>query len=113
MTSSIQILGFTEHETTCDRCGKSELKGTYAIDVEGQTLYLGSSCIAHKFEMTTNEVSRFITSEKKRIIEEKRTLIREIQKRKEIALAGIDFWNDYDLYVQIEKPFLEEIRNLN
>jgi hypothetical protein len=41
---SKKILGFTEEINTCDCCGKSDLKGTYAIDFEGDITYYGSVC---------------------------------------------------------------------
>lgn len=39
-----KILGFTDEITTCDCCGKVDLKGTYAIDFEGDISYYGSVC---------------------------------------------------------------------
>lgn len=38
------ILGYTEDVTTCDCCGKSDLKGTYAIEFNGDLGYYGSVC---------------------------------------------------------------------
>ena len=39
------ILGFTEEFTSCDCCGRTELKGTYVIDdLQGNIYYYGSSC---------------------------------------------------------------------
>lgn len=37
----MKLLGFTEEITSCDCCGKSDLKGTYAFD---NGVYYGSSC---------------------------------------------------------------------
>jgi len=39
-----KILGFTDEITTCDCCGKVDLKGTYAVDFEGDIAYYGSVC---------------------------------------------------------------------
>lgn len=44
MSNVVKIIGFTDFQTTCDCCGKSELKGTYCIEVNGEELYYGSSC---------------------------------------------------------------------
>ena len=111
-TQEIQILGFTEEQSTCDRCGRSELKGTYAIDVNGAILYLGSSCIAHRFEMTKSEVTKFITSEKKRIDKEKRAKILKIQLERIKATEGLNMLNNYDLFMKIAKPFDDEINKI-
>jgi len=39
-----RILGYTEEITSCDCCGKVDLKGTYAIDFNGSITYYGSVC---------------------------------------------------------------------
>lgn len=111
-THSIQILGFTEEMTNCDRCGRSELKGTYTIDVEGIQMHLGSSCIAKRFEMTQKEVNNFISSEKRRIVKEYQSERNAIQKEMEIALDGVDFWEDYERYCEIEKPYKKRLESL-
>ena len=39
------ILGFTDEITTCDCCGRAELKGTYVMDDnEGNIFHYGSTC---------------------------------------------------------------------
>jgi|694.fasta_scaffold100899_2 hypothetical protein len=44
MSNEVKLIGFTDFQTTCDCCGRKELKGTYCIDVNGEELYYGSSC---------------------------------------------------------------------
>jgi hypothetical protein len=44
MSNVVKLIGFTDFQTTCDCCGRKELKGTYCIDVNGEELYYGSSC---------------------------------------------------------------------
>lgn len=62
----ITVLGFSEDFTVCDRCGKSELKGTWAIENEDGDLYrLGSSCIHKKFEFSSEEAKALIVEFKK------------------------------------------------
>lgn len=62
----ITVLGFSEDFTVCDRCGKSELKGTWAIENEDGNLYrLGSSCIHKKFEFSSEEAKSLIAEFKK------------------------------------------------
>lgn len=38
------ILGFTDEITECDCCGKHDLKGTYAVSLNGTISYFGSVC---------------------------------------------------------------------
>lgn len=62
----ITVLGFSEDFTVCDRCGKTELKGTWAIENENGDLYrLGSSCIHKRFEMDSEEAKQLISEFKK------------------------------------------------
>lgn len=62
----ITVIGFSEDFTVCDRCGKSELKGTWAIENENGDLYrLGSSCIHKRFEMDSEEAKQLIDAFKK------------------------------------------------
>jgi ribosome-binding protein aMBF1 (putative translation factor) len=41
---TLKIIGFTDSVTECECCGKSELKGTYCIEIDGVELYYGSTC---------------------------------------------------------------------
>ena len=59
-----KILGFTEEITTCDCCGKEDLKGTYAIDWEGTIAYYGSVC-AFKVHGATIEEQKEVKKEYK------------------------------------------------
>ncbi|URF02821.1 hypothetical protein [Cupriavidus campinensis] len=41
-----KILGYDESVTTCDCCGKSELKGTFGVErADGEILHFGSVCV--------------------------------------------------------------------
>ena len=56
MYGNFKINGFTDSHNQCDRCGRSELKGTYHITTEnGQDFHIGSSCIKSAFQMNTKE----------------------------------------------------------
>lgn len=53
---NFKINGFTDSHSQCDRCGKSELKGTYHITTDlGQDFHIGSSCIKSAWQMTSKE----------------------------------------------------------
>jgi len=46
--SDFKIIGFTDKVNECDCCGRTELKGTYCISIEGSEFYYGSSCATKK-----------------------------------------------------------------
>lgn len=55
-------LGFTEEVTACDCCGRTDLKGTYAIEdmQNGGIMYYGCVCAATRMNFSTKQfVSRF------------------------------------------------------
>lgn len=56
-------LGFTEDVTSCDCCGRVDLKGTYAIEntLTGEIGYLGCVCAASRMNWSKKE---FITKYK-------------------------------------------------
>lgn len=42
----MKVLGYTDEITACDCCGKSNLRGTFAIATDaGDTLHYGSVCV--------------------------------------------------------------------
>lgn len=42
----MKVLGFTDEVTTCDCCGKRNLKGSFAIETDaGDTVFYGSVCV--------------------------------------------------------------------
>lgn len=41
-------IAFTDSVTTCECCGRTELKGTYCVLVDDNEYYLGSSCAQKK-----------------------------------------------------------------
>jgi hypothetical protein len=49
------IIGYTDSINECDCCGKTELKGTYCIDLGGVELYYGSVCAFKSHGLTTDE----------------------------------------------------------
>ena len=79
------ILGFTEDITSCDCCGKTDLKGTYAIDFNGDICYYGSVC-AFKVQGITFE-------EQKQVKKEYNKKIKAIDKLKEMEanFNGTDY----------------------
>lgn len=60
----VRLLGFTEEITNCACCGKSDLKGTYAIDINGDLTYFGSVC-AFKLHGVSYDEQKKVKSERK------------------------------------------------
>jgi hypothetical protein len=46
MAATIKILGISDEVTTCGCCGKSNLKRTVALDIDGGVVYYGTDCAA-------------------------------------------------------------------
>lgn len=58
-TGSFKINGYTDSHNQCDRCGKSELKGTYHITTEsGHDYHIGSSCIKSAWQISAKDFER-------------------------------------------------------
>lgn len=53
-------LGTSDEVTTCDCCGKSDLKKTVAIsdDERGETLYFGTTCAARALKVQVADVRK-------------------------------------------------------
>ena len=48
MATEFKIIGFTDKINECDCCGRTNLKGTYCIFIEGNEFYYGSTCATKK-----------------------------------------------------------------
>lgn len=44
-----RILGISDEVTTCDHCGRSELRRTVALDFDGEVSFYGTTCAAKAF----------------------------------------------------------------
>lgn len=49
------IIGYTDSVNECDCCGKTELKGTYCLEIDGEEFYYGSVCAFKSHGITTEE----------------------------------------------------------
>ena len=48
MTTTKKIIAFTDSVNECDCCGKSGLKGTFCVSIDGNEFYYGSICAFKK-----------------------------------------------------------------
>jgi hypothetical protein len=53
-----KVLGFTDEKTVCECCGKSGLKGTYAVEVDGMLTYFGSTCAFKKHGVAKEDMKK-------------------------------------------------------
>jgi hypothetical protein len=69
-----KIIGFTDQITECECCGKTNLKGTYCLEIDGIELYYGSSCAFKTHGMTEDEqraeLSKFKAKDKLKAMEQ-------------------------------------------
>lgn len=56
MSFSKKIIGFTDSVNECDCCGKSGLKGTFCVEINGKELYYGSTCAFKKHGFDQKEI---------------------------------------------------------
>ena len=56
----MKVLGYTEEVTTCDCCGKRNLRGSYGVETDaGDVLYYGSVCVNRVYGKAKGEALKF------------------------------------------------------
>lgn len=55
-----KILGTDDAVNTCDCCGKSNLKSTVIVEVDGEVLHYGSVCATRHTKLTGKEIKHAI-----------------------------------------------------
>lgn len=58
MKAEFKIIGFTDKINECDCCGKTELKGTYCISIDGNEFYYGSTCASNTINISSDEIKK-------------------------------------------------------
>lgn len=93
----MQILGTTDHITTCDHCGKTELKGTVALTRDDSTdvIYMGSTCAARAITKAGRKTSAA------NVRDEARTMRRYVL---EDAAAARELLAHYGINADTEAP---------
>jgi recombinational DNA repair protein (RecF pathway) len=57
MNTALRMLGTTDEVTTCDCCGRKDLKDTVAFEREdGQVVYFGCVCAARALRSTAKDI---------------------------------------------------------
>ncbi len=82
------IIGYTDSITECECCGKTELKGTYCIDIDGTELYYGSTCAFknHDISIENQKIakSNFTKAQKNKMLYNTHIAPLEIQKKERL-----------------------------
>lgn len=74
-----KVLGFEEAVNVCDCCGKSDLKGTFGVELEnGEILYYGSVCVTRNTGKSRREITADIKADEQRRIDEARAEYRAL-----------------------------------
>ena len=60
ISESKKVIGFTDSVNECDCCGKSGLKGTFCVSIDGQEFYYGSTCAFKKHGFDKKEVENSV-----------------------------------------------------
>lgn len=103
----MRILGFTEERTSCECCGKDNLKGTYALTDElGNIFYYGTTCGAKAANWSNQEFQenwRNVKKEiKKEAIQAQKTAWKNYLKLLSLELKS-DHSNEDELYLTYKK----------
>lgn len=60
-SDSIRIFGTVEDITTCDHCGRTDLKATVALSIdEGPVLHYGRDCAATALKVARSSISKAV-----------------------------------------------------
>ena len=114
-----KILGFNDDECNCDVCGKTELKGTYAIEdlSTGEIFRAGSVCGAKMAGWTKKElIKKYKDGEKEKIDNAKKELRESIEYAqydnaiKFLYKEDAELERNYFIYANDELK-MQELRN--
>jgi hypothetical protein len=98
-----KVLGFDESVTTCDCCGKADLKGTFGVERNGgEILHYGSVCVTRH----TGKSAKVVRKEAKDATDERRrAAVAEFKahpsvaalraKRDAVRAAGVSFGRSF------------------
>lgn len=81
MAAALKFLGITEEITSCDCCGKSELKCTVAMETEeGEVVHYGRTCASRR---SGRKVGDMVNAQKAADVEIREQIRRRIERTPE------------------------------
>lgn len=105
MTTEFKIIGFTDKVNECDCCGRTELKGTYCIYIDGNEFYYGSSCASNTIKVSSDYIKKEIKKIEleltiKELVENAKT---ELSQRNALKLALKKGFDKIDFFLKFGK----------
>jgi hypothetical protein len=119
MKADKMIIGFTDSVNECDCCGKTELKGTYCVIIDGIELYYGSTCVKNNLSISSDAI---LNAEIKKGTEERKKSARnkfesigakELEKRIPLLEVFSKEWDELDNKVSAIKKSICLEFNIN
>lgn len=81
--TTIKILGTTQDNTTCDNCGKTNLKKTVVLDIDGSVAYYGIDCAASV--MTGSKKNAKVIDQNSAVVQIAKSLLAKGYAAREVA----------------------------
>ncbi len=107
-----RIIGYTDSVNECDCCGKTELKGTYCVEIDGVELYYGSVCAFKNHGITLDEQKeakdKFTKAQKNKKLYDLHIAPLKAQLQERLT-AG--FTTDYDNLTDLAKRLYNNIES--
>lgn len=88
----MKVLGTTDEVTTCELCGRADLKFTVALESSGGIVHYGRDCAARATGWTESEVSKAVTAAKN---EAHRQAMADTRRRWREESARPDSWESF------------------
>lgn len=85
-----KILGTTDDTTTCDCCGKTNLKKTVVLDIDGSVVFYGTDCAARA--LTGSKKDKKVVDSQATAIE---TAKRWLAKGFKVEVVRDGIWNKF------------------
>ncbi len=76
----LKVLGIDDAVNTCECCGKSNLKSTVVVEINGSIFHYGSVCATKHTGLTKQEIKQTIEDEHGALVLLARTEYRESQE---------------------------------
>lgn len=109
----MKVIAFTDSVTTCECCGRTELKGTYLVFNESNEYYYGSTCVKRNLNISTSELTKQINQSLK---ERKQNAYNEFtysdlnKQYDEARKVNYEYGDDY--YYNVIKPISASVSKL-
>lgn len=108
--STYTILGTDDAVNTCDCCGKTNLKFTVAVDVDGETLHYGSTCATRHTGKSAPQIRREIENAYKVKVG---AAVREYKQSSEYLAYAVKLAEAHRNKIAVGKAFKDYLQGTN